>query len=181
MRDKNVIDATGKAMDQWYALLDESGAREMPHKEIAESLCGMGVEFWWAQTISGEYEKHIGRRVLGQMSDGSFQLGVRRSMPVGSEDLWREVRAQPELWHTREGRAGEETTLVEGSHFRMRWGEADWPRPSILQLRVLPASRADESVLSVHQEKIPSAELREELITHWKSVLAALHSRLQGE
>jgi hypothetical protein len=63
----------------------------------------------------------------------------------------------------------------------MRWGEADWPRPSILQLRVLPASRADESVLSVHQEKIPSAELREELITHWKSVLAALHSRLQGE
>jgi hypothetical protein len=42
MRDKNVIDATGKAMDQWYVLLDESGAREMPHKEIAESLCGMG-------------------------------------------------------------------------------------------------------------------------------------------
>ena len=40
MDDAKVIAATGKALDDWFAILDERGARDLPHKDIARAAAG---------------------------------------------------------------------------------------------------------------------------------------------
>lgn len=44
-------------------MLDAAGARDWPHKQIAEHLVAAhGVDGWWAQSITVGYEQATGRR-----------------------------------------------------------------------------------------------------------------------
>ena len=171
-----IREQTGKEPGEWFELLSSRGARDLSHKEIVAILrTEHGISHWWAQQLTVEYEKHIGRRIHGQTQDGLFQLGPRKTMPLSAEGLWTLVRSHPELWFNAGGEAGTETTLVEGSHFRLRWKEADWSDYSILQIHVAQ-SQPNTAVCSIHQEKLPSLAAREKLIAHWKAVLKELHS-----
>ena len=82
MDDAPVIKATGKTWGDWFALLDERSARSLKHKEIARLLTeGYGVPSWWSQSVSVEYEKHIGRREPGQRQSGEYSTTVSRTLP----------------------------------------------------------------------------------------------------
>ncbi len=82
MDDAPVIKATGKAWTDWYAILDEREARALPHKEIARLLReDYGVSGWWSQSVTVEYEKHIGRREPGQRQSGEYTTAVSRTLP----------------------------------------------------------------------------------------------------
>jgi hypothetical protein len=73
MDGAKVLAATGKTPDDWLAILDERGARELPHKDIARLLqADYGVPGWWSQSVTVEYERRIGRRQKGQRQNGSF-------------------------------------------------------------------------------------------------------------
>jgi len=89
MNDQTLQQATGRSKSEWYEIIEEAGKAEASHKEIADYLHeAQGVSFWWAQEITVEYEKHIGRRVLGQTQDGSFQIGVSRTMAASAARVW---------------------------------------------------------------------------------------------
>jgi len=50
--DVTILERTGKSWEEWFALLDEAGAAERPHTEIARSLVDEhGLSGWWAQSI----------------------------------------------------------------------------------------------------------------------------------
>lgn len=80
--------ATGIDWAAWSAYLDQASAADLPHPEIArlasQRLQGSPVENpgWWAQAVAVAYEQHIGRRKPGQQSDGTFQVGVSRTIPT---------------------------------------------------------------------------------------------------
>ena len=58
--------STGKSLDEWEAVIHEAGIADASHKEIADFLHeANGVSYWWAQAITVEYEKRIGRRITG--------------------------------------------------------------------------------------------------------------------
>ncbi len=83
MDDARVIAATGKPLGDWFAILDERGARDLPHKSNARLLRGdYGVPGWWSQSVTVEYETHIGRRETGQRQSGEYEAGVARTLPV---------------------------------------------------------------------------------------------------
>jgi hypothetical protein len=83
MDDAKVLAATGKPLGDWFAILDERGARDLPHKSIARLLQGdFGVSGWWSQSVTVAYEKHIGRRETGQRQSGEYEAGVTRTLPV---------------------------------------------------------------------------------------------------
>jgi hypothetical protein len=178
---KNIENKTGRTLENWFSLLEDRGCAVLPHKAIADYLHGEhGVDYWWAQTLTVEFERHIGRRVKGQTSDGLFQLGIRRTLAVPLSELWILITERGELWQDKDGPAGEDrySTFKEGSHFRMAWTDGSWKSHSILQIRILPGKKDRNSVLSIHQEKIPDIQSRERLKEHWSGVLGQVEEMI---
>ena len=58
------------------------------------------------------------------------------------------------------------------SHLRLTWHPAGWPRPSTIQVRVIPSG--EKTVISFHQEHMPGPEAREIRRTFFKNALDAL-------
>jgi hypothetical protein len=78
--------ATGKDYDGWFTALDEWGAPRRSYTEIAQWLTDAnGVSDWWAQKLIVEYEQSRGLREQGVRRDGTFTVGVTRTIdaPVG--------------------------------------------------------------------------------------------------
>jgi uncharacterized protein YndB with AHSA1/START domain len=194
LADETVREATGRTMDEWEALLDARGAAELPHGQIARLLeDGLIQSGWWQQSVTVAYEKRKGRRVLGQTADGTFQIGVRRTLPVPPDAAWalttspEGVRAwlgdAPDLalakgqrYAMADGAAGEVRVVQPGSHLRITRQPAGWARPSTIQVRVEPAA-GGRAVLSFHEERLPAAEDREARRRHFEAALDALQRR----
>lgn len=84
-----VGDATGRTWDQWRTVLDGWNAAALAHAQIARRLQDdEGIAHWWAQTITVAYEQHIGRRVPGQSSDGTFQTSASRTVAADLDDVF---------------------------------------------------------------------------------------------
>lgn len=211
MNEQTLKKTTGSAKAQWYEIIRGAGKAEASHKEIADFLHqAHGVSRWWAQEITVEYEKHIGRRVLGQTQDGSFQIGVSKTIAAPTGRVWnllqsaegiglitsdpaidrRSLPAEPRQesfkalsslqGQSADGIRVETTTFEPGSHVRMRWQRPGWQAHSILQIRVIPESET-KTTLSFHHEKLPSRNDREELQLHWRRIAEQMAERLTAE
>lgn len=191
--DEAVRAATGRGWDEWVALLDERGAADLPHKQIVALLAdGLIESSWWRQSVATGYEKRTGKRVLGQTAETGFQIGVRRTLPLATDDAWRlltspqGVRAwlgdargfaaeKGAAYTTPDGARGEVRVAKPGSHLRVTWQPPGWPRASTIQVRVMPAGA--KTTFSFHEEHLPGAGEREERRRHYESVLDALQSQ----
>jgi hypothetical protein len=61
--DETVREKTGKRSEEWYAILDEWGAKEKGHTATARYLREeLGVSPWWAQSVTVRYEYERGLR-----------------------------------------------------------------------------------------------------------------------
>ena len=85
--EERVIETTGHGWDHWFAALDEWGAREQRHTEIARWLRDEhGVPGWYSQSISVSYERARGMRAVGRGGQRVHRLGLphRRTRPPRS-------------------------------------------------------------------------------------------------
>lgn len=81
MDDAAMIKATGKALEEWCAILDGRGAPSLTHKEIARLLHEeYDVSAWWSQMVTVEYERKTGRRETGQRANGEFRTTVSKTL-----------------------------------------------------------------------------------------------------
>lgn len=89
-----ITKGTAQSWKEWLAFLEAINAHSMPHDEIARRVRETGdASGWWAQTIAVAYEQHIGRRVPGQASDGTFQVSrSQRRWPAMWMRRWRDGR-----------------------------------------------------------------------------------------
>jgi len=84
--DEALQKATSKSWKEWFALLKKIKAGELSHKEIARKLADeYGVDGWWAQSITVEFERSIGRREVGQTCEGDYQTAASKTL-VGDMD-----------------------------------------------------------------------------------------------
>ncbi|HYH79862.1 MAG TPA: SRPBCC domain-containing protein [Longimicrobium sp.] len=131
-----------------------------------------------------------GGRVVGQTRDTGFQVGMRRTLPIGLAEAWRLITslAGVRAWLGDGGRVawepGHAYTLADGStgevrvvqpesHVRLTWQPKGWPRASTIQVRVIPAAAG--TTVSFHQEHMPSAAACQERRAHF----AAAHEALE--
>ena len=85
--DDAVRSATGRGWGDWRAVLRAMGAADLPHKEIAARLVAEHrVSEWWAQTITVDYERSIGRRDVGQRCDGDYAAGATKTVRGSLDD-----------------------------------------------------------------------------------------------
>lgn len=81
--------STGRSWEDWFALLDDAGAKEWTHREIAVWIQEYHVEVsgWWAQNLTVGYERARGMREVHEKKDG-FAASRSRTYPVDLHTLY---------------------------------------------------------------------------------------------
>jgi len=134
-------------------------------------------------------------RVVGKTKDVGWQIGVRRTLPIDYKmawrlitspegmDLWLGAGSKPDLstsaaYALADGASGEMRVFKPNSHLRLIWRPPSWPRPSTIQVRVIP--KDDKTVVAFHQEGMPGPEERETRRAYFTAVLDALEAKCEN-
>src|ERR671918_172387 len=79
---------TGRGWEEWFELLDESGALVKPHREIARWLQSeQRIDGWSSQSVTVSYERARGRRGVGEHADG-FAITASKTVAVPVDRLY---------------------------------------------------------------------------------------------
>lgn len=178
--------ATGRDWREWLVLLDSAGAAQWDHGQTVGHLEREHPEVssWWRQTLAVGYEQARGKRVVGQTADAGFQVGVQRSVPATAARLWNLIVSRPDLWlgggadvdfvrgarYAVPGARGEIRVVKPGDRLRMTWQPDGWASPATLQL-ALQTRPSGKTAITVHLERLPDAEAREEMRGRWRRAL----------
>lgn len=86
--DQTVYHATGRRWDEWVPAIDAGPGRDATHTEIAAWLVDHAqVDAWWAQGVTVGYERITGKRLPGQMPDGTFTVSRSRTLDLSATTL----------------------------------------------------------------------------------------------
>lgn len=89
MSDEALAAKTGCTWEKWVYVLDKAGAKDWPHREIAEYVhTKYKIPGWWAQTVTVGYERIHGLREIGQRRSGSYEATRSRTFAVPIEKLY---------------------------------------------------------------------------------------------
>jgi uncharacterized protein YndB with AHSA1/START domain len=167
---------TGRAWDEWFALLDAWGAVERPHPEIARWVNQEhGVPGWWAQGVTVAYEQARGLRAPGQRRGGQFEVNASKTVAVGVERLY-EAFADPALrerWLP--GATVEVGTARPGKSIRATWDDG-----STRLVIAFTARGESKSQVAVTHERVPDAGAADKLKAFWRERMAALKQVLEA-
>jgi uncharacterized protein YndB with AHSA1/START domain len=168
--DAAVRKNTGKGWKEWLRILDAWGAKEHKHGEIATYLIEeQGVPGWWAQTITGGYERSRGMRVKYQTMQGSFSVSVSKTLPVGVGKLYKAFTdaRQRSSWLERGTLKSRTSQRNKSARFDFRDGS------SRVQVYFESKERAKTTVTVMH-ERLADVGAVEEMRAMWKDRLADL-------
>ena len=126
-------------------------------------------------------------RTVGQTARSGFQIGVRKTLPFSADEIWSALLSAEgtSIWlggpveivegatyALEDGTSGTIRVYTPGSHVRLTWRPPGWERPSVVQVRVIPAKTG--TTLSFHQEQLAGPAERAEMKSHWDRVVAML-------
>jgi uncharacterized protein YndB with AHSA1/START domain len=175
--DDEIRRRTGRGWEQWFDLLDEWGAQERTHKEIARWVAQQqDIEplAWNAQAVAGSYELARGLRVPGERADGSFTATASRTVAVPVDRLFDAF--VDEALRARWLPDGElrERTATRPKSARFDWGEGE------TRVHVgFEASGDGKSRLALEHVLLPDADETERMKSYWRAALTELKSTLE--
>ena len=173
--DEAVTSATGRRWDDWFAVLDDWGATERSHKDIARWLMEEhGVAGWWAQSITVNYEIARRMRAPGQRPDG-WEIGASKTVAVPVERLYQAFadEAQRERW-------------LPGAELRLRTATPpktaryDWEDGSTRVVVLFEAKGDAKSVIFLGHQKLPDADTADAMKAYWRERVGALKELLEA-
>ena len=169
-----VARATGKAWDQWLAILDKAGAVAMPHKAIASLLSDkFGVPPWWSQMVTVGYEQARGLRKPHQKADG-FAASASRTVATGLDRLYG-AWTDPALRAVWLGGAPIEVKrATDGKSMRITWTAGG----SSVDVNFYPAG-AGRSRVQVEHGKLADEKARAAQKGFWGGALDRLKAMLE--
>ena len=169
--DEKIRQRTGRGWEEWFALLDEWGAADRPHREIARWLAeqqGIHPLAWNAQAIAGSYELARGLRAVGEKDDG-FAITASRTVEAPIEavfDAFVDQRLR-ERW-LPDGQLRERTATRPRSA-RFDWGDGD-TRVNVTFL----AKGEARSTAALEHRRLADAGEAQRMKSYWRERLAAL-------
>lgn len=170
LTDEAVEKATGKGWTEWFTILRQEKADKLPHREIAKLLSDQyNVDGWWAQSITVEYERHLGRRQVGQVKDGTFQTAVTKTLPGDLDqvfDIWLDAARNANEFNSIP-LAGEPAISKSD---KWRYWRVDLQDGSKVTVTVGPKS-AEKSTLTLQNEKLKDQDAIEQWKTFWKNYM----------
>jgi hypothetical protein len=175
MSDEAIRRRTGRGWEEWFGLLDEWGAAERPHGEIARWLREeQGVDGWGAQSVTVSYERVRGLRAVGERPDG-FSVTAQKTVAVPVERLYEEFvdESLRERW-LPDGELRERTATKPKSA-RFDWGDGE--------TRVIVgfiAKGEAKSTVALEHARLPDAEKASRMKAFWRDRVAVLKEVLEG-
>ncbi|MHA2790192.1 hypothetical protein ACXZ66_13800 [Corynebacterium sp. S7] len=175
---------TGRTITAWMEFMQahENGNKdlnELSHKQIAALAEDGGASAWWAQSIAVDIEREIGRREVGQRNSGKFSANATKTMP----GEWTDVFARFTKFMNRQDGAlpaevdGESSTSESE---KWRYWRADLVDGTkvVVMCNDASAKGVAKTRFAVQHEKLLTAELRDEMKTHWKATLDSFRASL---
>jgi hypothetical protein len=167
--------ATGRGWDDWFALLDEAGGREMDHKGlVAHIAADHDIGGWWQQSVAVAYEKARGMR-RDHEKPGSFEISRSRTVAAPLDAVYA-------LW-VEEGlrrRWLEETVGIrketQGRSIRLDWAAGG----QILDVR-FSAKGPDRTQVAVQHTKLRDPGEAEAMKEFWAEALTRLQEAAAEE
>jgi hypothetical protein len=175
--DERIRERTGRGWEEWFDLLDDWGAAERTHREIARWVAerqGIDPLAWNAQAVVSSYERARGLRAVGEHADG-FTVTASRTVAVAVARLYEAVvdAARREEWLP--GADLRERTAQPGRSARFDWGYGPG------RVHVFFAPKGEErSTVSLQHVRLADAAEAERTKAFWRERLGALKARLEG-
>ncbi|MFE9657164.1 hypothetical protein [Micromonospora sp. NPDC006431] len=174
--DAVLRERTGRAWDDWFRLLDEWGAVERGHTEIARWLVTThDVPGWWAQTVTVGYEQARGLREPGQRRGGSFEATGSRTVAVPVAVLFAAFADEAVRRRWLPDVPVRVRTATAPKTFRADWAGG----PTRIAVGFTPAGEAKARVSVLH-EKLADADEADRLRAYWRDRLGALKQLLES-
>jgi hypothetical protein len=175
--DEKIRERTGHGWEDWFAILDESGAAEWPHREIARWLAareGLHPLAWNVQAVVSSYELARGLRTVGEKDDG-FAITASRTIGVPVERLYDAVvEASLRPSWLPDGELSERTATKPKSA-RFDWGRGE-TRVNVTFL----AKDEATSTIALEHRRLPDAQEADRMKAYWRSRLSALKQVLEA-
>lgn len=176
--DDTIRQRTGRGWEEWFDLLDEHGAAELPHPDIArwvaEQLGVAGPLVWDAQAITVSYERARGLRAVGERADG-FAATASKTVAVPVDRLYEAFvdEALRRTW-LPDGELRERTaTKPKSARF-------DWGNGETRVLVTFDAKGDAKSTAVIEHARLADAEEAARMKAYWRERLAGLRSQLEG-
>jgi hypothetical protein len=166
---------TNRTWSEWVAVLDEWGARDKPHPDIARWLGeSQGVPPWWTQDITVRYERHIGRRELGQRGATFSATGTKtiNVPPAVARRAWEDAR-QRARWLPDVDLRQRPNRAKVAARFDVNDGEGR------MVVSFDPRGESKVSV-AIEHEKLPDAAAAARWTRLWRERLVALKELLEA-
>ena len=176
--DKVVVAKTGRTMAEWFAYLDDNGAKSLDHVAIFNLIAGTDglkpLGEWNHNLLATSYEWDRGLKGRGQKADG-FEVGVSKTVSVAVNELYAALVDETlrDSWLP-----GENITITkstENKSVRALWTDGK----TRLSIDFYPKADAKSQIVVQHL-KIPDAEMAARMKENWGRVLSELKSLLEG-
>lgn len=191
MSDEAFRKRTGHGLDHWFAILDKFGGIEKGHTASARYLNEEhGVDGWYAQGITVQYERARGVRAANQRTNGAYEVSVSKVLTAttGAVVKWLsdarlrrrwtgdiDTKLADALAASLDG-AGAKGIVVRadglGRH-RYKWGK------TTVQLYLTPKPGGKVTFVATHM-KLADAEAVETSRAQWRAVGNALAKALSA-
>ena len=172
MSDATMSAKTGRTWAEWVELLDAFGAKEKPHRDVAQHVFSLGVSGWWSQSVTVGYERIRGLRERGQRRSGTWEASKSKTIGVAVETLFDAFQSA----RTRKRWLGETKVQVRTARppktMRMTWDDG-----TSVEL-YFEAKGPARSTVAVQHTKLPSKADAEARKKFWGERLEALKSLL---
>jgi hypothetical protein len=175
--DETIRERTGRGWEEWFDLLDDWGAADKTHREIARWLAGQqGIHplAWNAQAIAGSYERSRRGRQVGQHEDG-FTVTATKTVAVPVERLYDAfVDASLRAAWLPDGELRERTATKPRSA-RFDWG-GDGTRVHVSFV----AKGEAKSTAALSHERLRDGAEAERMKAFWRERVAGLKAVLEA-
>lgn len=173
LSNESVQKATGKSRREWFSLLETINAQHLPHKETAQKLVQeFGVPGWWAQGITVEFERAIGRRVVGQTHEGDFQAAATTTLSGSMDDvlmLWQnQIKNFGDFNEVKFSNKPSSNKTDKWRYWRVNLEDGS-------KVAVIIGQKPTGKIhLAVNHEKLPDSNAVERWKLYWKAFLKDL-------
>lgn len=164
---------SGITWDEWVKLL--APYRDLDHTDMAKITLDKIHERgkskspeWWAQGVTVAYEQYIGRRKVGQQSDGKFSVTVSKTLPGDMDEALATWLSQVDGVQEFDGIELRGMPRVNRTE-KWRYWRVTLDDDSTISVNIQTKPSGDKSTLSINHDKLAQESDVERWRTYWKS------------
>jgi uncharacterized protein YndB with AHSA1/START domain len=174
--EENIRRRTGRGWEEWFDLLDDWGAAQRPHREVARWVAeqlGIGPLVWEAQAVTYSYERSRGLREVGEHADG-FSVTAQKTVAAPVEAVFDAFvdGARRVAWLP-------DAVLVDRTATRPKVAHFDWAGDGS-RLHVTFLDKGDgRSTVAVAHARLADSAHADRMRSYWRAALSTLKTRFE--